>query len=153
MAKLNVGDIFEIKTAKGKSFFQYVYSNTNVGELIRILPGLYQDNTPDLKEIVKSNELFYVHFPLKAAVKQKIVNFIGNYDIPKDFEIPKYMRSKKVDQKGNFICWQIINYETWVRESVIELSNDQKKLSPWGVWNDTLLAERLSEKWTPEKWV
>ncbi|NYE07484.1 hypothetical protein F4694_004295 [Bacillus niacini] len=26
--------------------------------------------------------------------------------------------------------------------------NEQKQLSPWGTWNDTLLKERLDEGWT-----
>ena len=29
----------------------------------------------------------------------------------------------------------------------------QKELSPWGIWNDTLLIERMMEGWTPEKWI
>ncbi|MFM1652568.1 hypothetical protein ACI7RC_10780 [Brevibacillus sp. B_LB10_24] len=152
MKSPKVGDVFEIATTKGKAFFQYVLNKPDTGQLIRILPGLYND-TNNLEELVKGNELFFVYFPLKAAYKQGILKHLGNYDVPKSFKPPRYMRSKSVDKDGNLIKWHIVDTETWHREPVSELSNDQKKLSPWGIWNDSLLIERLSNGWNLDKWV
>ncbi|GGA49178.1 hypothetical protein [Psychrobacillus lasiicapitis] len=54
---------------------------------------------------------------------------------------------------GVLICWHIIDYDTWSRENVERLSKEQKQLSPWGIWNDTLLKQRLAEGWTLDKWI
>ncbi|MCG9968492.1 hypothetical protein L9W92_10555 [Pelotomaculum terephthalicicum JT] len=152
MKKIQIGDVFEIATSKGKGYFQYIYSNKTIGELIRILPGLYLDKPRNMIAIAAAKEVYFVHFPLKAAFKKGIVQFIGNYSLPQDLELPRQMRSKNVDKNGNLICWYIVEYDTWRRVIIKELTKDQKKLSPWGIWNDTLLIERLAEGWTPEEW-
>lgn len=89
---------------------------------------------------------------MKAAYKQGIVRFVGNYNLPKELKLPKKMRA---DFKGkdSKLSWHIVDYETWKRESVIQLTEEQRKLSPWEIWNDTLLIERMAEEWIPEKWV
>ena len=55
--------------------------------------------------------------------------------------------------KGEFICWHIIDYETWKRERVEVLTHEQKQLSPWGAWNETKLIEKLVEGWTLDEWI
>lgn len=153
MKRIKIGDVFRIKTDNGIAYFQYVFNNKTIGELIRILPGLYEEQLNNLSDLVEEKELFFIHFPLKAAYKQEIVNFVDNFDLPKSLKLPRYMRSKKVDNESKLISWQIIDYNTWKRESVNKLSPEQIKLSPWGTWNDTLLIERLSEGWTLDKWL
>lgn len=153
MTKLKIGDVFSIETQNGKAYFQYVFNNKILVELIRILPGTYHSDVVDLEKLVSEHELFMVHFPLKAAIKKKIVCFIGNFKLPTNFKNPKFMRSKKTDREGNLIAWQIVDYETWNRTNVARLSEEQKKLSPWGTWNDTLLINRLNEGWTLERWI
>ena len=81
-----------------------------------------------------------------------IVRRVGNYSIPKEFALPKKFRDEHI-VRGEFICWHIIDYESWQRESIVKLTEEQKQLSPWGTWNDTLLIERLEEEWTLEKWI
>jgi hypothetical protein len=153
MMKINIGDVFGIGTSKGDGYFQYIHHHKTIGELIRILPGLYLEQPQDLELLVLEKEIFFIHFPVGAAFKRKIVKFIGNFDLPAELEIPQKFRSAFADKFGNRICWHIVDYETWKRESVAELSIEQKKLSPWGAWNDTLLIERLVAGWTPEKWI
>ncbi|MEG6510997.1 hypothetical protein V6C32_03655 [Desulforamulus ruminis] len=152
MKRIKVGDVFEITTPNGKAYFQYVHNNPEVCELIRILPGVYFQQPRDLLSLINKKELYLIHFPLKAAYKEEIVNLIGSFDLPDGFQLPKNMRSDHIDGNGNRI-WHIIDYDTWQRESIKILSDEQKKLSPWEIWNDTLLIERISEEWTLEKWV
>ena len=54
--------------------------------------------------------------------------------------------------RGEFLGWHIVDTETWQRQLVKTLSPEQKKLSPWGIWNDTLLIENLVNDWSLEKW-
>lgn len=153
MAKLEIGCVFSIETQNGKAYFQYVLKNEILGELIRVLPGRFHNDIEDLQGLVNEHEIFMVHFPLKAAARRKLVCFVGHFKLPNNFKCPKFMRSKQTNRVGELIKWQIIDYETWEREDVLELSDEQKKLSPWGTWNDTLLIDRLNKGWTPEKWI
>lgn len=153
LKRLKVGDVFEISTPNGNAFFQYVHNESDTGQLIKILPGLFSDKPDNIENLVKGDGLFFIYFPLKAAYKQGIVKVLGNEAVPENFSPPKHMRSKMVDKDGNLICWQIVDCKTLQRESVSELSAEQKKLSPWGIWNDTLLIERLSSGWTLDNWI
>jgi len=153
MSKIQIGDLFSIQTLKGLAYFQYVQSSKKtMGEIIRILHGLFVEQPNDFQKIINAKELFFVHFPLKFALKKGIVSFIGNFNLPNDLQIPKFMRDKNVDRNKNLIDWDIVNVDTWMIEKVKSLSEEQKQLSPWGIWNDTLLIERLREGWTLEKW-
>lgn len=154
MKRIKIGDVFEIETPKGKGYLQYVYHNKTLGELIRVLPGLYCGLPQDLPNIVNAKELYFIHFPLRAAYKQKIVSLVENYSLPSGLQLPlPKMRTDFVDRNGKLVCWHIIDYNTWKRESVVALTEEQKKLSPWDVWNDTYLIERMVEGWTLDKWV
>ncbi len=54
--------------------------------------------------------------------------------------------------KGEFLGWHIIDTHTWQRQLVKNLTPEHKQLSPWGIWNDTLLIENLVNDWDLEKW-
>jgi hypothetical protein len=150
--RIKSGDVFEIITPKGKGYFQFVFDNKEICELIRVLPGIYTEHHSNIIELATAKEMYFVHFPLKAAIKQGKVDFIDNFRLPKDLELPKKMREDYSDSEGNR-GWHIINYDTWQREFVQELSKEQLKLSPWEIWNDSMLIERLAEGWNLEQWV
>ncbi|WP_176010315.1 hypothetical protein [Paenalkalicoccus suaedae] len=153
MSRVKIGDVFKIEVSQGKAYFQYIYNDEVCGELIRILPEIYDSDFDDFSRLVKGNTKYLIHFPLKAAYNRNIVSFIANHDIPNSFSLPKYFRDDKRDKDGHLIAWQIVNYQTLQRETVDQLTEEQKKLSQWGTWNDTLLIERISEDWTLDDWV
>lgn len=150
MAKMIIGNIYEINTEKGKAYLHYIFKDDELGELVRVLPGLYSEKPTNFNELVESEELFSVFFPLSFANKKKIVEFVGNYS-DKKFTKPNYMRSEHI-VKGEFLGWHIVNTDTWERQLVKKLSQEQKTLSPWGIWNDTLLVERLVGNWKLSEW-
>ncbi|TPD65422.1 adenylate/guanylate cyclase domain-containing protein [Flavobacterium microcysteis] len=150
MRRIKLGDIFEINTTKGKVYLHYIYKDKTIGNLIRVLPGLYSDRPANLLKLADSKESFMVFFTLSVAYKQKIVEHVGHY--PADsFEKPKYMRTEHI-VRGEFLGWHIIDTETWQRQLAKMLTLEQKKLSPWGIWNDILLIENLVNDWSLEKW-
>lgn len=152
MRRIKIGDVFEIKTSEGKGYLQYVFANKTIGELIRVFPQQYSEDFGEVSSVIKSEDYYFVYFPLKAALKQELVQFVHNFSIPSEVKLPDQMRARNVDKDGNFVSWQIVDYSTWQRTNVKELSPSDKKLSPWGTWNDTLLVERIEEGWKPEKW-
>ena len=156
MALKNVkyGDVFELATTMGMAYFQCVKETpVTESEIIRIFPGVYKDViSAKLDELAKQQEIFFVQFPVKYGVRKNVIKFVGNFNVPENTVVPKYYRDKHI-VKGEFISWHIIDIQTLKIESVRELSEEHRKLSPAGMWNDTLLAERIAEGWTPEKWV
>jgi hypothetical protein len=117
VVRLKVGDVFEIITSNGIGLFQYVHKHETIGQLIRILPNLYEDGDVIEDELVEKKELFLIHFPLGSALKQKIVTKRGNYPIPQDFILPRKFRSDHI-VNGEFVCWHIVDYDTWKRDKV-----------------------------------
>lgn len=149
MARIKLGDIFELETSRGKVYLHYVYKDKLMGALVRVLNGFYKETPRDFRDIVNHNEKFVTFFPLSSAVSQKIVKKVEN--IPLIYHKPLLMRSKHV-VKGDFLGWHIINTETLQRELVKNLDDNQLKLSPWGICNDTFLIERLEQDWSLENW-
>ncbi len=63
-------------------------------------------------------------------------------------QLPLFYRTENPFGDG----WQIVNSKTLQRETFNELSDDQKKMSPWGMMNDTLIIELLERDWKLENW-
>jgi len=147
---VKLGDLFSIITSKGYAYLHYAYHDHSIGDMVRVLPGIYLEQPDNLETLVNKDEMFNVFFPLKPAIKKKKVTKLGNYSL-NGFKVPNKMR---IDHhvKGVFIGWHIVDIDSWQRELVTSLSDSQKKLSPWGVWNDTLLIERLEEGWSIDNW-
>lgn len=150
MKKAKVGDVFEIETSKGKAYLHYIYEDPIACELIRVMPGLYTELPQDLEEIVKMEERYMISFPLKAAYRRKIVERVGHVS-SENYSKPAYMRTDHW-VRYEFMGWHIVDTDTWYRRLVQELTPEQMKLSPWDIWNDTYLCDRLVEGWSLENW-
>lgn len=150
MKKIEIGDIFEINTPEGKAYLHYVYIDDTKIELLRVMPGLYLHRPDNFELLVKAPESFLVRFPVAAAYRKKIVEKVAHYPIG-TFSKPKFMRSIEFRQE-EFMGWYIVNTETLQRKLVKELNAEQKKLSPFGIWNDTLLIEKLATGWSLDQW-
>jgi len=148
--KASIGDIFEIDTPKGKGYLHCILLESINYELVRVLPGLFQERPTDLVSIAQREEQFMLFFPVKAAYRLKILEKVGHMPAA-GFTLPKYMREINVIREA-FLGWHIVDTETMKRQAVKNLTVEQRKLSPWSIWNDTLLCERLAEGWSLENW-
>lgn len=149
--KVNIGDVFELESSNGnKIHFQCVdipKDTRNEVELIKVFFKLHKKTPDDLSTIIKE-DYFFIRFPLKAALKKNIIKLIGYYPLPETFVAPLFYRT--INFSGT--AWQIINSKTLKRETVEVLSKEQKKLSPYGGMNDTLIIELLEKGWNLENW-
>ncbi|WP_291529132.1 hypothetical protein [Bacteroides sp. UBA939] len=150
MKRIKLGDIFEINTPEGKAYLHYIYRDESLGELIRVLPGLYVERPTDFNELAASKEMYMIFFPLPASYRGKMVELVGYYPADK-FGMPKYMREELII-RGEFLGWYIINIRTRQRKLVKTLTKEQKELSSWGTWNGAFLIEMLTNGWTLENW-
>ena len=70
-------------------------------------------------------------------MQKGIVKLVGFFHCA-DFVKPKETRTEH-NVRVEFLGWHLKLFE--------ELNEKQKKLSSWGLWNDALLKERLSNNW------
>jgi hypothetical protein len=148
--KIDLGDIFELKTDKGYIYLQCVFipeDKRQEVELIRIYFDVHKTQTTNLS-LTQQSAYFYLSFTLQAAYNKKIVEKVGNATLEPYYKPPRYFRTENVFGEG----WQIVDSVTMKRQSYKELTDEQKKLSPWGVWNDTMIIERLDVGWTLQNW-
>ncbi|HYE56396.1 MAG TPA: hypothetical protein VD996_16215 [Chitinophagaceae bacterium] len=150
MKKIQLGDIFELKTPNGNAYLHYVYEDKTMCQLVRVLQGLHAVAPVDFSELAASKERFVLFFPLVAARNRKIVTYAGHYPA-EGFSKPKYMRTEH-NIRGEFLGWHIVDTDTWKHRLVKTLTDEERGCSPWGIWNDTLLIERLTEDWSLDKW-
>jgi len=150
MAKIKIGDIFEINTSKGKAYLHYIHKDSTTGELIRVLSGLYSERPANFNELAALKERYIISFSLSVAYKKGIVKLVG-FSSAIFFSKPKFMRTEH-NIRGEFLGWHIVDTDNWQRQLVKNLTAEQKMLSPWGIWNDTLLIEKLENDWSLEKW-
>ncbi len=90
-----------------------------------------------------------MQFPVNVALKKGLIDFVKNIDLPDDFAAPRYFRTEHYLHPSE---WLIIDKKTNEIKHLKTLTDEQLKLSPNSVLNDTYLKERLEEGWKLENW-
>jgi hypothetical protein len=49
-----------------------------MGDLIRVFPCTYIERPKRIGDLAMGSEAFFVYYPLKAAVKQKLVKYVAS---------------------------------------------------------------------------
>ena len=143
-----IGDLFEIRTASGSGYFQFVNRHHEFGELIRVLPGVYDARFAQMDTLAGEKELYFVFFPVSAAMSRGLVEKIANFPIPLWAQgIPLLRRPGARGRDGKVLSWFIVSDDG--EKLVKELTPNQRQLSLAVIWNDTLLAERIAANWRP----
>jgi len=152
MKRPKIGDIIEIPTRHGFAYAQFTHKHRMYGALLRVYNTIYQtkQSLDVIQSAVNSREPdFSTFFPLGAAVNRSIVSVVGNAPIPEKQKPFPLFRDGVVDQKTRKVeTWWLWDGENeW---PIGELASEQKRIPIRGVWNDTLLVERIETGWTPE---
>jgi hypothetical protein len=148
--RARIGDIIEIKTSKGYGYFQYVSKDATMGDLIRVLPGVHSKPLTHCHDLASATELYFVYFPLGAGIAKGLMRIVGSAPVPEGADRPARMkRPIGRARNGNVLSWAIT--ENGKDRFASELSDDEQRLSLSVIWNDTLLAERIADGWTPQK--
>jgi hypothetical protein len=146
---IHIGDVIEIRTTKGLAYAQYTHKHKQYGALLRVFNRIYLEQPTDLKSLIIEEEAFQCFFPLSAALNLKLVRVVTNISVPeKNKKFPTF-RAGIVDPatKKVAVWWLWDGEKEW---RIGELDKEQKKLPIRGIWNDTLLIERIDSGWTPE---
>ncbi len=142
------GDIYEIETRKGKAYLQNLLRHSEWGALIRVSEQLFNVRPSDLDMIFANGHRFLIFFPLNAAAKQGIVNYVGTTPVPSGLDTLPLFRSGNPDREGKVKDWWLWNGE---REWKIGgLSPEQRKLPILEGVNDTALIYFIETDYRPE---
>ena len=144
--RIKIGDIVEIITPKGFAYAQYTHKHPMYGALIRIIKGIYKEKPENLLDLLSNKFQFTTFFPLGVAVNQKLVTIVGNFPLPdkaKDFPV---FKAGVQNKNGVVETWWLWDGEKeW---KIGDLTDEQKDYPLRGVINDTLLIERICNKWS-----
>lgn len=136
-----IGDVLEISTPAGLAYFQYTHQHSMYGGLIRVLEGTYGERPADFAAMTRSRECFVVFFPVRAAANRGLVKIVAHE------EIPPHAREFPLFKSGRPGSWWLWDGEREWR--IGELAPDQRSLPFREIWNDTLLAKRIANGWSP----
>ncbi len=146
--KIRIGDVVEIPTARGLAYAQFSHQNGEYGALLRVLPGFHECRPGDFVDLVLASEAFVTFFPLQAALNRGIFVLVANHPVPEAaLEFPLFRAGSVDPASGKVKIWWLWDgHKEW---KVGELTPQQQILPVRGIWNDTLLVERIESGWRP----
>jgi hypothetical protein len=149
MKKPKVGDIIEIPTSKGLGYAQYTHQHPQFGGLIRVFDALFQRRPDDFGSLVEGPLRFSTFFPLHAAVNKGIFKVVGHREVARPNRPFPIFRNGVSDPKTKKVAvwWFWDGQKEW---QVGKITPEQRKLPIQGIWNDTMLVQRIEEGWRPE---
>lgn len=157
--KAKIGDIAEISTHSGFAYVQYTHSTPHMGQLVRVLPGIYSKRLAEFETLASSRELYFVFYPLDYALRNGESEIVSHQAVPDWAQPYPLMRwSAGQDKTGRTIAWKLfrasdpLTVETHRRTPVVlSLTREEKKLSLHELWPHPVLVRELSRGWTPER--
>ncbi len=143
-----IGDIIEIPTSKGLAYAQYTHQHPTHGDLIRVFDVVFKHRPSRFSELVNGPVRFSTFFPVTAAVKGGVFNVVGHESVAFHNQPFPVFRNGIADPKTKKVAvwWFWDGEKEW---KVGEITAEQRKMPIVGVWNDTLLIERIEAGWAP----
>jgi len=151
--QIQIGDVFEIKTPRGLSYIQNIYSKDYGANLIRVLPGSYPSRPSDLRRLVDGEELYFTFY---IPSKHDLV-FVSNLPIPAKARRPILRHAMGWDPIGKTNRWIVLYADQPLTADFLSkatqhsLTPEISKLSMNTIWPHKVLVERLLAGWTPDR--
>ncbi len=148
MVRPKLGDLIEIQTPKGLGYAQYINRRKRYGALIQGFSGLLDERPTEPKDAIGDVQ-FVCFFPLQTAVNQEIVAIVSNAPVSEEASVfPTFRAGTVAPASGKVVAWWFWDGEREWR--VGSLTPEQRFMPIRGIWNDTLLIERMLSGWRPE---
>ncbi len=157
--KAEIGDICEIRTSAGLAYVQYTHDGRDMGQVVRVLPGLFSARPTDFAELAKQRELYFVFYPLNYTLRDHQAEVVSHHPVPKWAQPYPLMRwCGARNASGKAMAWKIFSasspmtVEDHQRTPLIhELTPEQQKLSIHQLWPHPVMVKQLARGWTPER--
>jgi len=140
----SIGDVIEIPTSAGRAYAQYTHEHPDYGELLRVLPGLFDEAPDDLPALVAEEEQFYTFYPLAAGLRERLVRVVAHLPVPDHSKAFPLLRSGGLPGEPRYV-WDG-NREVRVRRPKPE----HNLLSFAEIVSHPQLVEWIESGWRPE---
>src|SRR5579862_8267381 len=128
--KAKIGDICEIKTPEGLAYVQYTHDHPSMGQLVRVLPGLFSDR-PELKKLALKKELYFTFYPLNYVLRDGQTEVVGNEPVPESARPYPPMRVERgSDRSGKILNWLITDASKQLTLDEIPKMLNVRQLTP-----------------------
>ncbi|HEY2033334.1 MAG TPA: hypothetical protein VGH02_06565 [Rhizomicrobium sp.] len=144
MASPKVGDLVEIKIAKGFAYALFTHQHPQFGALLRVLVGQHKKRPPELVPLIAEPVQFSTFFPLNAAVARELVTIVANVGVPEKLSAFPIFRDGVEDPKSGKVetWWLWDGKKEWC---VGPLTSDQSKMPIRQIVNDTMLQTMIEQ--------
>lgn len=157
--RARIGDIAEINTPKGLAYVQYTHDGGDMGELVRVLPGLYPVRPANLVELAQEKELYFIFYTLNYALRDGDTEIVCNQAVPEWAKsYPLMRRPGGWDESGRTLNWLIADASKpmtieGLRQmlNVRELNPEQERLSIYKLRPHPVMVKELARGWAPER--
>ena len=157
--KARIGDVCEIQTPKGLGYVQYTHEHPDMGQLVRILPGLFLER-PIVSELVKTRELYFTFYVLNHAIRKLLASVVSNEPIPewaKTVPLMRFDRSFDRIERPNWLIADaffeltVENLKRTLPHLKHVLTPEEETLSIHALWGHQAMVDSLVEGWTPSR--
>jgi Regulator of ribonuclease activity B len=159
MKRAKIGDICEIRTPNGLGYVQCTHETAGMGQLVRILPGLFEARPADFVSLSRQKELYFIFYTLNYALRAGQAEIVSHQPVPewaRPYPLMRWPGAR--DESGKVLAWKIfkasdpLTLETHRHSPVIRsLTAEQEKLSVHELWSHPVIVEELARGWTPER--
>lgn len=107
MNNLIVGDILEIQTPSGLAYIQISHDHQSYPQVIRALPGIYQERPDDLETLAAKKSLFFAMIPLPFSFDKSDTKaiLVGRAKIPMSEAAFPIFRIAVRDRYDKILYW------------------------------------------------
>jgi hypothetical protein len=141
---LKPGDLYEIETKDGFSYFQYTQKNQLMGPLIWILEGKFREPR-ELPEVESLPHRFCTFFPVQGVHQAGLIRWLGTAPIPASRQ--KFPLFRGATGQNRDLWWFWDGEKEW---RVGDISKQQMKLPIREICNFPALVELIEKNWLPE---
>jgi hypothetical protein len=149
--RLKLGDVVEIKTAKGFAYAQYVNRHVRpprYGILMRILPGTFRDRPKDFHDLVAQDGSYCCFWSASYDVADGKVKVVANVEIPKQH---RRMPLFKWSISGRVGKWNIRDMKYRSSKPVKRLTAEQERFPLLQLVPLWVVVFRIEVGWTPQR--
>jgi hypothetical protein len=141
---LKPGDIYEIETKDGFSYFQYTHKNQLMGPLIWVLEGKFRE-PKELPEVESLPHRFCTFFPVQGVHKAGLIRWLGTAPIPESRQKFPLFRASTGQNHDWWWFWD--GEKEW---RVGDITKQQMKLPVREICNFPALVQLIEKNWLPE---
>ena len=147
----DIGSIFSVSSEGRWSYAQYIFEEHKRGSLLRILPGVMDEDIDDEElaiRVASADSRFFVFVHLPKLESESVATFRFAASVPDGVPQPPDFKTVFKGPGGRFQYWVERNGTSSRRD---ELTPEEWKLSSGGLPNRTLLLKMIFSGWVPER--